>query len=279
MPIIEFQHVTFQYQRMADPVLRDVSFAVEEGEFVAIFGDAKSTLCLLISGAIPHLIHGKIEGNIYVAGVDTQRSRIAELATLVGMVLQDPENQLFNLTVEADVAFGLENLCIPREEMEERIRDALEKVRMAEFRSRISSELSGGQKQRVAIAAILARRPGIFVLDEPTRELDPMGNMEVFEVLTRLKQEGRTIVIVDNNPEFVAPLATKILYVEGARVRVFENPRTFFENIRESPIRIPQVVDVYFRVREKNPSLAGNVIPLTVEEGVDVFGDKKYHPS
>jgi energy-coupling factor transport system ATP-binding protein len=256
-----------------------VSFAVEEGEFVAIFGDAKSTLCLLISGAIPHLIRGKIEGNIYVAGVNTQRSRIAELATIVGMVLQDPENQLFNLTVEADVAFGLENLCIPREEMEERIRDALEKVRMTEFRSRISSELSGGQKQRVAIAAILARRPGIFVLDEPTRELDPMGNMEVFEVLTRLKREGRTIVIVDNNPEFLAPLATKILYVRQASVRVFESPRAFFENIRESPFRIPQVVDVYFRVREKIPSLAGSVIPLTVEEGVDVFGNKKYHRS
>jgi len=277
MAIIEFQHVTFHYQRMADPVLKDVSFAIEEGEFVAIFGDAKSTLCLLISGAIPHLIRGKIEGNIYVAGVNTQSSRIAELATLVGMVLQDPENQLFNLTVEADVAFGLENLCIPREEMEERIRDALEKVRMTEFRSRISSELSGGQKQRVAIAAILARRPGIFVLDEPTRELDPMGNMEVFEVLTRLKREGRTIVIVDNNPEFLAPLATKILHVREASVRVFESPRAFFENIRESSFRIPQVVDVYFRVRETMPSLAGSVIPLTVEEGVDVFRDKKYH--
>jgi len=279
MPIIEFQQVTFQYQRMSDPVLKDVSFAIEEGEFVAIFGDAKSTLCLCISGAIPHLIHGRLEGNIYVAGVHTQRSRIAELATIVGMVLQDPENQLFNLTVEADVAFGLENLCIPREEMDERIGKALETVRMTEFRSRISSEISGGQKQRVAIAAILARRPSIFVLDEPTRELDPMGNKEVFEVLTRLKQEGRTIVIVDNNPEFVAPLATKILYVDRARVHVFENPRTFFESIRQSPIRIPQVVDVYFRVREKNPSLAGDFIPLTVEEGVHVFGEKKYHRS
>jgi energy-coupling factor transporter ATP-binding protein EcfA2 len=195
------------------------------------------------------------------------------------MVLQDPENQLFNLTVEADVAFGLENLCIPREEMEERIQHALETVRMTEFRYRISSELSGGQKQRVAIAAVLARNPRIFVLDEPTRELDPLGNMEVFEVLTRLKQQGRTIVIVDNNPEFVAPLLTRVLWVDRKEVHVFEDPRAFFESIRETPIRIPQVADVYFRVRDANRSLVGNFIPLTVEEGVHVFGNRNHHRS
>lgn len=269
MKAIELRDVVFRYRRGADPVVNGVSLEVEEGECLAIWGDGKSTLCMLMCGVIPHLIPGVMEGTATVFGRDTRQMEVRDLATMVGVVLQDPENQLFNLTVEADVAFGMENLGVPRDDMEARITEALETVRMTPYRHKASYELSGGQKQRVAIAAVLAMRPRVLILDEPTRELDPLGKEEVFEVLGRLKKAGVTIVIVENDPPRVAPLADRIVLLREGRIRVQGHPREFFAQVLDDPrVRLPQVTEAYLMTRE---IVGEHRVPLTVEEGAAVY--------
>ncbi|MCL4424238.1 MAG: energy-coupling factor ABC transporter ATP-binding protein [Firmicutes bacterium] len=163
MSAISVRDLSFRYYRSSAWQLQGVNLEVEAGEFVAIWGDAKTTLCMCLCGVIPHLISGKMDGEVKVKGYDTRTTPIRDIATHVGVVLQDPENQLFNLTVEGDVAFGPENLRVPRSEMLQRIDRVLQLVRMEAFRHRASSELSGGQKQRVSIAAVLAMEPSILI--------------------------------------------------------------------------------------------------------------------
>jgi energy-coupling factor transporter ATP-binding protein EcfA2 len=270
MALIEFENVSFRYSGTTRMILEDVSFSIEEGEFVAIFGEGKSTLLMCLCGAIPHLLAGKFSGQVRVDGMDTQTHKIAEISRKVGVVLQDPENQLFNLTVEGDVVFGMENLQVSVEEMEPRLVAALQTVRMSDFRYRMSHELSGGQKQRAAIAAVLAMQSKILVLDEPTRELDPMGTQEVFEVLGRLKQQGKTIVMIENDPEHLAPLADKMVLLRDGKVEIVAEPREFYRRIKgDTRIRFPQVTDLYFRLEDKLD--LGDKVPLSLEEGVELF--------
>ncbi len=270
MSLIEFENVSFRYSGTSRMILEDVSFSVEEGEFVAVFGEGKSTLLMCLCGAIPHLLPGKFSGRVRIDGMDTETYKISEISRKVGVVLQDPENQLFNLTVEGDVVFGMENLQVPPEKMEGRLLDALQTVRMGDFRRRMSHELSGGQKQRVAIASVLAMESKILVMDEPTRELAPMGTEEVFEVLSRLKQQGKTIVIVENDPEHLAPLADKMVLLRDGRLEIVAEPREFYRRIKDDrKIRFPQVTQLYFRLEDKLD--LGPKVPLTLEEGVELF--------
>lgn len=270
MSLIEFENVTFRYSGTGRPVLDGVNLSVEEGEFVAIFGEGKSTLLMCLCGAIPHLLPGRFSGAVRVDGMDTQQHKIAEISRKVGVVLQDPENQLFNLTVEGDVVFGMENLNVPPEAMEARLEAALRTVRMTEFRHRMSHELSGGQKQRVAIAAVLAMEPKILVLDEPTRELDPLGTEEVFEVLGRLKEQGKTVLMVENDPEHLAPLADKMVLLRDGQVALVAEPREFYRRVKgDTRIRFPQVTELYFRLEDRLK--LGPKVPLTLEEGVEIF--------
>ena len=284
MALLELHDVHFAYPHQDGETLRGVNLTIERGEFVAIFGESKSTLVLCLSGAIPHLQAGRFGGRVVVDGVETTQVRVGELARTVGMVLQDPENQLFNLTVESDVVFGMENLRVPREEMGERLREALATVRMTEFRHRMSMELSGGQKQRVAIAAVLAMRPPILVLDEPTRELDPLGTEEVFEVLGRLKQQGTTIVLVENDPDHVAPLADRMVYLRDGVMAEQAPPREFYRRVWGDPrIRFPQVTELFLRLEPEmapGPEWARDAggersrlspVPITVEHAVPIF--------
>lgn len=270
MPLIEFENVSFRYSGTSRMILDDVSFSIEEGEFVAVFGEGKSTLLMCLCGAIPHLLSGKFSGQVRVDGMDTHTHKIAEISRKVGVVLQDPENQLFNLTVEGDVVFGMENLQVPAGEMEPRMLAALQTVRMSDFRYRMSHELSGGQKQRAAIASVLAMQSKILVLDEPTRELDPLGTQEVFEVLGRLKQQGKTIVMVENDPEHLAPLADKMVLLRDGRVEIVAEPREFYRKIKgDTRIRFPQVTELYFRLEDKVD--LGSSVPLSLDEGVQLF--------
>jgi len=186
-------------------------------------------------------------------------------------VLQDPENTLFNLTLEGDVVFGMENLGTPREEMTARLEEALALVGLSGLHGRMSQELSGGQKQRASVAAVLAMRPSILILDEPTRELDPLGTEEVFDLLASLKERGTTIVIVENDPDHVAPLADRMLLLREGRLAVLVPPREFYAAVRDDPkIRFPQVTDLYLALQQR-AGLEGQ-IPITLEEGIAILG-------
>src|SRR4030066_1662223 len=202
MAVIETEGLTYTYPGGSKQSIADVSIRIEKGEFALITGPSgcgKTTLCRCFNGLIPHFYQGEMKGKITVSGMNIADHPIYELAKHVGLVFQNPENQLFALSVEKDVAFGLENLGHSREEMRKRVDGALNLTGIYDLRERSPHEVSGGQQQRVAIAAVLAMQPEIIVLDEPTSFLDPLSAERIFEVIYDLKQKlGVTVVLVEH---------------------------------------------------------------------------------
>lgn len=232
-------------------VLQGVNFDVEEGEFVSIMGPTgvgKTTLCLALNGIVPHSTGGRIRGDVFVDGLNTKRHPVVELARRVGVVFQEPETQLFNMSVEAEVAFGLESLGLSRAEMQERIEWALSIVDMSEFRSRSPFRLSGGQKQRVAIASILAMMPKILVLDEPTASLDPLGKSEVFSIVRELRQQrGMTIIMVEQESEKIAEFSDRVIVLYEGVVEMVDTPLNVFtqvDRMNRLGLAVPQVSEL-----------------------------------
>jgi len=202
--------------------LRGVTFSIAPGEFVAIMGPSgagKTTLCLSLCAIVPHSTGGVFGGRVVVAGQDTRRITPAELSAYVGTVFQDPESQLFAAAVEDEVAFGLESQGLPRTEIAERVSWALEQVRLSDHRQRSPAYLSGGQKQRVVIAAAIATHPQLLVLDEPTAGLDPVGSLEVAQVLAALRQRlDSSIVMVTQDAELAADFADRIILMKDGLI-------------------------------------------------------------
>lgn len=232
-------------------VLQSVDFEIEEGEFVSIMGPTgvgKTTLCLALNGIVPQSTGGVIKGNITVDGLNTKRTPVPDLAQRVGLVFQEPETQLFSMSVESEVAFGLESLGFPPEEIEERVEWALSVVGMSEFRKRSPFNLSGGQKQRTAIASILAMTPKILVLDEPTASLDPLGKTEVFSVVRELRQRrGMTIIMVEFESERIAEFSDRVIVLRDGRLELEGTPDSVFSQVvlmEEIGLAVPQVSEL-----------------------------------
>lgn len=220
--MISIKNLSFSYPGAERPALIDINLEVKKGECVLLAGPSgcgKSTLCLTLNGIIPHMIRGGVQGQVIVGGRDTVAHSIPELAQEVGLVFQNPDNQLFALTVEEDVAFGPENLGLSRREMHERVDRGLARTRMDAFRSRFVYNLSGGQKQRTAIAGILAMDPEILVFDEPTADLDPQGTREVLSTIRDLnRDEGRTVLLIEHKVRQVLPFCDRVFWMEAGRI-------------------------------------------------------------
>lgn len=176
MPIVEVRSLSYTYPGSTKPTLTNVNFSVEEGEFILLTGPSgcgKTTLCRCLNGLIPNSYGGEFNGQVIVDGLVTTEHPVYEIAQHVGLVFQNPENELFCTSVEREVAFGPENLALPREEIRKRVEESLAMVGISHLRDKSPEELSGGEQQKVAIAALLAMKPKILVLDEPTANLDP----------------------------------------------------------------------------------------------------------
>jgi energy-coupling factor transporter ATPase len=271
MAIIETKNLTYTYPGAAKPSIKDVSIKIEKGEFVLITGPSgcgKTTLCRCFNGLIPHFYQGELKGEIAVAGLKVPEHQIYELATHVGLVFQNPENQLFALSVEKDVAFGLENLGVPREEIRKRVDWALKLTGIYELRERTPTELSGGQQQRVAIASVLAMQPEVIVLDEPTSFLDPLGAKRIFEVIYELNRKlGITIVLVEHRLDLTAKYADHIIIMDDGKVVLDGEPREILgsEEARLIGVGIPKATRLYQILRGDGIKLGGKV-PLSSEE-------------
>jgi energy-coupling factor transport system ATP-binding protein len=237
-------------------VLRGLDFEVQKGEFAAIMGPAgagKTTLALALNGIVPQSTGGLIRGSVLVAGMNTKRHEVHELARHVGLVFQEPENQLFNRDLESEIAFGLENLGLNRDEIGRRIGWALAAVGMESFRHRSPFELSGGQKQRVAIAAVLAMKPELLVLDEPTASLDSIGQSQLIEVIQQLRNEIElTTILISNDPEWVLHAVDRVMVMQDGEIVVDGGPREVLRNVerlREIGLRPPQMGALAHRMR------------------------------
>lgn len=255
--IIEISHVTFRYGGTAaegeeGPVaLRDVSLRIGEGEFVGVIGPSgagKSTLASVLSGAIPHHYRGELFGSTLVDGRDTCDVTLTDISQVVGSVLQDIDTQMVASVVEDELLFGLENFGVPHDQIEGRIARTLDTVGIANLRDREIATLSGGQKQKVAIAAILAMRPRVLVLDEPTAALDPASSALVFDTLRKVREEGVTVVVIEQKVALLSEYCDRILVMSDGSLVLDGTPREVFahaDELRRIGVDSPRVARVY----------------------------------
>jgi energy-coupling factor transport system ATP-binding protein len=255
--IASLDNVSYLYPRSVTPVLRDLSLEIHEGEFLGLIGPTgagKSTLCLALNGIVPQFYGGRFFGRVTVAGLDSLEHPISTLARHVGMILEDPEIQITAFSVENEVAFALENLCVPRDEILVRIPEALAAVRLEGTEKKHPHQLSGGQKQRLVIAAALALRPRLLVLDEPTAQLDPIGAREVFEVVRELNRElGLTILLSGHAAEELAEYADRIALLAGGRLIRTGSPNEIYSDVAllmHNDLRPPEVTRTFYLMRE-----------------------------
>ncbi|HEX6291146.1 MAG TPA: ABC transporter ATP-binding protein [Herpetosiphonaceae bacterium] len=228
--MIALRDVRYTYPGEAQPALDGVTLEIAAGEVCAVIGPngaGKSTLCYTIGGFVPHYFHGDLRGEVLVDGRRTIEHPLGELVKHTGLVFHNPLNQISGarFTVREELAFGLENLGVQRDEMLPRIAAALDLVGIAHLAERSPFELSGGQQQRVALASILVMGPRVLLLDEPTSQLDPLGTKEVFAAIKALSRTGVTVVLVEHKPELIAEFADHVIVLHGGRIQMQGPPR------------------------------------------------------
>jgi energy-coupling factor transporter ATPase len=276
MAIIETKALSYTYPGATKQSITDISIKIEKGEFTLITGPSgcgKTTLCRCFNGLIPHFYQGEIKGQTNVAGLNIAEHQIYELAKHVGLVFQNPENQLFALSVEKDVAFGLENFGVPRDEMRKKVDWALQITGIEDLRERAPYELSGGQQQRVAIASVLAMQPDVIVLDEPTSFLDPLSAKKIFEVIYQLnKNLGITVILVEHRLDLTARYANHMIIMNDGKVALDGDPRIILqsEETRLIGVGIPKATRLY-QILLKSGTKLGNTLPLSSEEMADTL--------
>ena len=270
--MIEVRNLKYAYNSEYQ-ALKGVSLKVERGEMVALLGKngaGKSTLFLHLNG-----IFEPDEGQVFIDGEELKydKKSLLKFRQKVGIVFQNPDDQIFAPTVEEDVAFGPLNLGLPMEEVQDRVEDALARVGMSGYEKKAPHHLSGGQKKRVAIAGILAMKPEVMVLDEPTAGLDPQGVVDLSRLLRELNEEGITILIsthevdlVPNYAEKVFVLVDGLLIAEGTPKEIFAKP----EILEQANLKVPIVTDLFQQLESEGFDMQGDY-PLTIDEAKDKF--------
>lgn len=260
--LLKFQNVSYEYESEENtdfiPAVSDVSFSIKEGEFVAVLGhngSGKSTLAKLSNSILLPTNNGKV----FVDGMDTEDEALSyEIRKTVGVVFQNPDNQIVSSVVEEDVAFGPENLGIPRDEIARRVEESLRAVGMEEYRYSEPHKLSGGQKQRVAIAGMIAMEPKCLVLDEPTAMLDPKGRQEVISTIKRLNKEKNISVLLITHYMEEAALAERIIVMNDGKIILDDKPKNVFKNykkLKEIGLDIPDIMKLSLNLYENGVNI------------------------
>ncbi len=270
---IEIHNLTYKYPGIESPILRDIDLQIVQGEFVLVTGasgSGKTTLLRCTNGLIPHFYGGSLTGKIIVNGKNVISTPTRELAQDVGFIFQHSENQLISATVEREIAFGLENLRLPHDVIKERVQDILSRFGIENLRDRPPHSLSGGEQQKVTIASVIAMKPSIIIMDEPTANLDPISAVEIIQLTKELNQQlNLTVFIVEHRLEFVLPYCSRIITLDqGKKVLdlppedAFKQQELFAMNIAIPPISI------LFRHLKDVLNLPGLNIPFAVNEAV-----------
>jgi energy-coupling factor transporter ATP-binding protein EcfA2 len=229
MAIVNLRNVSYKYPLTDSLALNKLNLQVKEGEFVAIIGPngaGKSTLCYTLAGFVPHFFKGELTGRVEVAGRESKSSTLSEWVLHVGLAFQNPFNQITGAkyTVYEEIAFGLENLGLPRDEIRRRVDEALNLTGIRDLAERSPYSLSGGQQQRVALTSILVMQPKVLVLDEPTSQLDPIGTREVFGVIHSLAERGMTVIMAEHKVEWIAQYADRVVALYEGKVLMDGKP-------------------------------------------------------
>lgn len=274
---IELKDVSFKYSTAHEQTVKNISFKVEEGEFCAIVGangSGKTTLCNLIRGFAPHFYTGDMQGEIEIFGETLDEGKLKMISEQIGFVFQNPFVQISGSTetVFNEVAFGLENLGISLDEIKMRVNETLQLTGIDDLREKNPTELSGGQKQRVALASILAMGPKIFVIDEPTSQLDPKGTEDIFEIIKLLKNQGKTIILVEHKIELVAEYADHIIVLDKGNVVMDGSSKDIFTNekLMEHCVQLPCYAYTGLQLKRRGARIKD--IPIKRSEAIACFG-------
>lgn len=279
MAYVTAQHLKYKYPGSSRLALNDISFSVKPGEFIGIIGkngSGKSSLCQAIAGLIPNFYKGAYGGKLLIDEMEVRGADAGALCSKVGIVFQNPFNQVTGakLTVYEEIAFGLENLGVPRKEMKQRMEEAMELLHISQYKDRYPFDLSGGQMQRMAIAGILAMRPEVMVLDEPVSQLDPQGRREVFEAVRLLSRQGITIFMAEHNMEQIADFSDRIMLLHEGSLVCMDTPRSVFsgEELAQYGIQPP----VFTRLaRDAGMRMKDGTYPVTLSEMKELFAARQ----
>ena len=277
--MIELQNVSYAYPQTETAVLQDITLSVPAGQFLGVVGPnraGKSTLSYVLTGFVPHHFNGRLTGAVQVAGLSVPEVTLGELAGKVGLVFSNPFNQITGarFTVREEVAFGLENLGVPREEMIPRVEHALAITGLADLGERSPYALSGGQQQRLALASMLVMEPQVLVLDEPTSQLDPAGKKEVFAVLDQLAVAGEmTVVIIEHELEWIGSFADRVIVLNAGRITADGLPR---DVLADEALMAMGVGNTAYTKAARAARAAGKIshddpLPVTLEQATDFF--------
>ena len=279
MSVITVENLRYRYPHAKELALDGLDFSVEKGEFIGIIGEngaGKSTLSQALIGLVPQFYKGAYGGTVMVDGIEAGRTPVAQLCGHVGLVFQNPFNQLSGAkdNVYEEVAFGMQNLGVPAEEMKNRVEEALKLLDIWQYRDRNPFDLSGGQMQRVAIASVLVMRPDVMILDEPTSQLDPEGSDEVFKAVETLTGSGITILMIEQKIEKLAAYCDRILLLHKGKQIAFDTPQKVFSmpDLNNYGIQAPAFTRI---CKAEGVTLADGTYPVTVEEAAGVLREKR----
>lgn len=278
MAIVEINNLTYHYPMTEESALKNLSLNVEEGEFLAIVGPngaGKSTLCYTISGFIPHFFKGDLEGTVKVANVETRDSTLSEWVLNVGLAFQNPFNQMSGakFTVFEEIAFGLENIGVPREEITSRVENAMKLTGITDLANRSPFSLSGGQQQRVALTSILVMEPKVLVLDEPTSQLDPIGTREVFKIIRDMSKRGMTVILAEHKIEWIAEYADRVIALHNGEILLQGDPKSVLTSplLPDLGFGVSRYTTLARKARDEGLWDSNRPLPVTLKEAVEGF--------
>lgn len=270
--MIELKNVSFKYELQEEKTIKNLDLYVKQGEFVGIIGkngSGKTTLCNIIRGIIPDFVQGTITGSISIDNKDINDIERGEMAELVGFVFQNPFSQISGIkkTVFEEIAYGLENLGVPREEIRQRVTDVIKLLKIEDLQDKNPNELSGGQSQRVAIASIIVMNPKVLIFDEPTSQLDPLGTQEIFDILKLLKSQNKTIILVEHKIDLIAEYADRVVVMDDGEIIFNGETHEVLSNdkIEQHNVSMPIVSKLAYKLNEEKPGFFKN-IPITLDE-------------
>ncbi|HEX2990763.1 MAG TPA: ABC transporter ATP-binding protein [Anaerolineales bacterium] len=277
MAIVNLQNVTYRYPFTEIPALKNIHLKVNDGEFIAVIGangSGKSTLCYALAGFVPHFFKGDLTGTVEVAGHDLSTSTLSDWVLNVGLAFQNPFNQISGAkyTVFEEIAFGLENIGVPREEMKQRVEQAMSLTGISNLADRSPYSLSGGQQQRVALTSILVMQPKVLVLDEPTSQMDPVGTREVFGVIRILAERGMTVIMAEHKVEWIAQFADRVVALHEGQLLLDGKPAEVLTSdlLPEKGFGISRYTSAARKAKDQG-LWKKDRLPVTLEEAVEGF--------
>jgi energy-coupling factor transport system ATP-binding protein len=283
-PLVRVEGFSCWYADAERSVLDKLDLALPAGQLallVGASGSGKTSLALCLNGIIPHVLNTRTEGRIVVDGLDVARHSVAQMATRVGIIFQDPDSQFVSLYVRDEIAFGPENLLLPREDILARMERAADFVGLSDWAHRFVYELSGGQKQRVNVAAMLTMEPRLLVLDEPTANLDPRSAAEVWDLIARLREQGLTVLVIENRLDDLDTRVDRLLVLDRGRLCFDGPPREVLADHGETIMEdlglwVPQYSELELQLRRKRARVFPS-LPVTLDEALAAYSTYEFH--